>query len=93
MVPKEFLVSPGDTQAMEFEKEILQQINEIYDDICISDPIDYDLIDIIGSILEKKPCPKLERMWRGYQEYLFEVGSDSVLFEDLLMAANRHVLI
>lgn len=76
---------------MEFEKEVLQQINDTFRDIRISEPLDDDLMQVIDDILEKKPCHKLERMWRNYQDYLFEIGSDPVLFAILLKEVNRHM--
>lgn len=84
-------VGNGIVLVMDDEIEVLKWITYIYADLGWSEPLDLDLLDLVEKILEKKPSPRLERIWRGYKEYVEELGSDSVLFQELLKAAQEHI--
>ena len=49
--------------------------------------MDYDLIKVCDDVTKVIEAPKLERMWRDYQEYWENCGSDSMCFADLLYKA------
>jgi hypothetical protein len=63
--------------------EVLDQIQDIYGFAGVSPNLDQDLLDVVSKVLERWPNPKLERMYRGYDEYTNEVGSDNELFQTL----------
>lgn len=63
--------------------EVLDQIQDIYGFAGVSPNLDQDLLDVVSKVLDKWPNPKLERMYRGYDEYTNEVGSDNELFQTL----------
>lgn len=63
--------------------EVLDQIQDIYGFAGVLLNLDQDLLDVVSKVLDKWPNPKLERMYRGYDEYTNEVGSDNELFQTL----------
>lgn len=63
--------------------EILDQIQDIYGFAGVSPNLDQDLLDVVSKTLQRWPNPRLERMYRGYDEYVNEMGSDNELFQTL----------
>lgn len=49
------------------------------------------LLELVSETLKIWPDPKLERKWRDYEEYYEEVGSDSMLFSELLDLVIEYV--
>lgn len=63
--------------------EVLDQIQDIYGFAGVSPNLDQDLLDVVSKVLTRWPNPRLERMYRGYDEYVNELGSDNELFQTL----------
>lgn len=69
----------------------LYEIREQYQELGTDCMLDEDLLDICRSVTELTDAPKLDRLWRDYEEYYLEAGSESMTFGDVLYNAISHL--